>query len=41
MDEEKISMTDALAIATMDKDQITAIKQHCMRIAKSGLVQQS
>jgi hypothetical protein len=31
-------MTDALAIATMDKDQITAIKQHCMRIAKSGLV---
>jgi hypothetical protein len=30
--------TNALAIATMGKEEIDAIKAHCLRIAKSGLV---
>lgn len=31
-------MTNALAIATMDKAQIEALKEHCKRICASGLV---
>lgn len=31
-------MSNALAIATMDRGQIEALKEHCVRISKSGLV---
>jgi hypothetical protein len=31
-------MSNALAIATMGKDEIEALKQHCVRISQSGLV---
>lgn len=36
MDQKEGSMSNALA--TMGKDDIEAIKQHCLRVAKSGLV---